>query len=200
MKFSLKYLMCFCTIIFFTGCKYQLSEEELIKYINDPENGLVQIKEVNQVKYEIIYKPASLLLHKDNSINNDSMLKRKKEEYEKYQYFVLSLSAAGEDVLYGGSGGFQNFSENLQKFSFALNQYVQMQTSAGDALYLADYYMPNLYGMAKSTQILLAFEKPKKETEELEIIIEELGLGTGRQKFIFRRDDIEAVPELIQNQ
>ena len=105
------------------------------------------------------------------------------------------MSLGENDVLYKGSSNQTQFSNTLNKLNFELSNYIYALTDKKDTLYLADYFVPNLYGMGGNTQVILAFEK-EKTYNELEIRMKELGFGIGEKQFIFLKKNIQDIPEL----
>lgn len=49
------------------GCEHptKVSKKELVAYINNPDNDLVQKNEVNGIQVRVAYKPSSLLVLQD---------------------------------------------------------------------------------------------------------------------------------------
>ncbi|MCR6641091.1 MAG: hypothetical protein NVV82_19385 [Sporocytophaga sp.] len=190
MKQQLMFLMGMLCL-FLIGCKKSMNYDDLVLYINNPENGLVQTKESGDVKCKLTFKPASVMLYDEFGNKQDSLFIAKEKAYRRFYYFVLNLSGKNGDVLYGN----ENFSEKLNKFTFGLGSIAYMTTNKNDTISLADYYTPNLYGMSKSTSVLLAFEKPSKESESITIHLSDLGAGS--KTFEFIRKDLDNIPQLL---
>lgn len=197
MKQSFHFNILFLFIgLLMVSCQNKVDKKTLISYLNDPENGLKQEVKVGDYNISLTYRPTEMMMEQEYETDTNKAEEQKKE-YEKYHYFILNMSLGDKDVLYKGSSSQQQFSASLNRLNFGLSEYVYALKDKKDTLYLADYYVPNLYGMGGSTQILLAFPNDKgKQYEELEINLKELGFGTGGQKFIFRKKDIEDVPSL----
>ena len=183
------------------SCKSKLvGEGNLIEYTKDPQHGLIQTKETGVVKTEISYRPTDQIVWQElkgmkKEMITDSLIENKRKEYGNYYYFILSISVGDKDLLHGGSNTEEQFAENLNRLSFHMPEYTWMKAGK-DTIPLADYQFPRMYGMTKSTQVLLAFEKPEKETPEIKITLEDIGIGIGKQTFIFETKAIQSVPEL----
>jgi hypothetical protein len=179
------------------ACNRSVDKAKLTSYLNDPENGVRQEVKAGEYKISLTYRPTDLVVEQEGETDPEKIASKKKE-YSKYNYFILNMSLGGDkDVLYKGSGSQQQFSASLNRLNFGLSEFIYARRDQKDTLYLADYYVPNLYGMGGSTQILLAFpNEAEKPYEELEITIKEMGFGIGNQKFVFRKEDIEDIPSL----
>lgn len=189
------WIVCFGVL---AGCKGKVDKQELITYLNNSDNGLKQEVKAGDYKLSLTYRPTDLIVEQEGE-KDPERIEEKKKEYAKYHYFILNMSRGGDkDVLYKGSGSQQQFSTSLNRLNFGLSEFIYARRDRKDTLYLADYYVPNLYGMGGSTQILLAFlNEAEKEYEELEVNIKEMGFGTGHQKFVFKKEDIQNIPVLI---
>jgi hypothetical protein len=198
MRFS--FISCFMFSVFcfvIISCSNKADKQSLLAYLNDPENGLKQETTAGDYKISLTYRPTDLIIEQEG-VTDPKKIAEKKKEYSKYHYFILNMSLGGDkDVLYKGSGSQQQFSASLNRLNFGLSEFIYARRDEKDTLYLADYYVPNLYGMGGSTQILLAFpNETNKKYEQLEVNIKEMGFGTGNQKFIFKREDLEDIPTL----
>jgi hypothetical protein len=178
------------------ACKKVVDQQGMNNYLNDPDNGLKQETTTGNYKISLTYRPIDLIMEQEGE-TDPKKIEEKKKEYSKYHYFTLNMSLGDKDVLYKGSSSQQQFRTSLSRLNFGLSEYIYALADKKDTLYLADYYVPNLYGMGGSTQILLAFpNETNKNYEELEVKIKEMGFGTGGQKFIFKREDMEDIPTL----
>jgi hypothetical protein len=186
-------------ILFLAGCKNKLDKNGLAAYIQDSDNGLRQDREIGDFKITLTYKPTDLLIEQDDpKVNNDPALREKKrKQYDQYNYFILNMSLGDKDLLYKGSSSKEQFSTSLNRLNFELADYIYATSNQKDTLSLADYYVPNLYGMGGITQILLVFPKQRNQTPgNIEVTIKEMGFGIGTQKFQFKQDDLEKVSGL----
>jgi hypothetical protein len=176
------------------SCQKYITKEEMTSYLNDPENGLKQEITHEKIKVSVVYRPTELIVKQQNS--EEEEFEKRRVEYDKYHYFILSLSEDGHDVLYKGRSNQAQFSESLNRINFQLPMYLCALGDKKDTISLADYYVPNFYGMGGSTQIMLAFPNEKKY-KTIEIRLKEMGLGIGEQKFLFKEKDIKKIPKLI---
>lgn len=176
-----------------------MNSEELTKYIEKPKHGLISEKDINGIKCAVVYKPSSLIARQLFPPQNPDEVKlaEKTKELSDYLYFTLKLSSGDQEVLNRVAADRARFSQMVSELSFGLDKKVYLLTGSGDTLYPVDYAYPRMYGMSKSTDIMFVFHKPKNFTsEEVDITVQDLGLGTGDMHFRFKTRDIEKVPTL----
>jgi len=168
---------------------------QLAAYIEKESHELKKTIEVEDKKVQLSYRPTILLVQqelKGITKPTNKQLEEAKQKYSPYYYFILSIKAGDKDALYGGSVNFQQFSENLQKLSFQMNEFVYA-LSGNDTVPLTDFFTPNMFGYGKQTEVLLVFERNKIKDNQLIINLEELGLGLGRQSFEFEKEKLEDI-------
>ena len=189
-----------CSLLLLVGCTpKKLTIEKLNKYIGDESNGLIQKQLVGDFNFTLTYKPRDLMIWQDLNgvrIKDDSTISKIAEKYKDYDYYTLNISIDGNDILNHGSASMEMFSQNLQKLSFRMAEYTYAITEKKDTIQLADFYFPRLYGMGGSTQILLAYNKVKNTGEYIDVHLNDIGIGTGRQIFRFKNEDINRIPSL----
>jgi hypothetical protein len=195
-------LMCVFNLFLSSCSRRVISENELVSYLHNLENGVSQTKEVGDYVFTLTYHPTDLIVSKEirsMSETNIDSIKKQQNKYDEYQYFVLDISTRDKDIVYRGSGGFVNFSHNLRTLSFEFDQYVYAVTNAKDTLPLADYQMPNLYGMSEKTHLLLAFKRVTNNSDELKVCMKDFGLTGKNLVFTFNMNDIHDVPHIAFN-
>jgi hypothetical protein len=193
-------ITCFVFFILLNNCTpKKLPFEKLNLYLQDESNGVKKTQVIGDFTYTLTYKPHDLLVWQElqgNKNIKDTLLNRLKSKYEKYDYYILNIKAGDKDVLNGASSNMQMFSQNLQTLSFHMADYTYAVTEKKDTLYLADFHFPRLYGMGGGTQVILAYNKDKEPGSYTDIFLDDIGVGTGRQVFRFKKEDIEKIPML----
>jgi len=177
-----------------------LSKEELNDFLMDESNHLTVKQQLKDVTTSVTFKPTDLLILQENgnSTKIDSVeLKRLKNKYANYYYFVLSLSKNNEEAEYQTGGDFSKYSDLVQTLSFRMGQYIDMTTNAGDTIPVGDYIYPRTYGMGNASMLMFAFNKDKaKDKEWIQFNLKEFGLGIGNQNYRFKVNDLESVPKI----
>ncbi|HBO75035.1 MAG TPA: hypothetical protein DD653_10150 [Marinilabiliales bacterium] len=169
-----------------TACHRSFTKEELMAYVNNPKNGLVQEKEINGTRLKLTYKPYQLLAWQEMQAVDTLTPEKEKEilsRYSQQHYFVLSISQGGKEIL-SNAADRQRFSQMVSQFAFGMGQTVTLTTAEQDTLPLLDFIYPRMYGMAPSTDILFAFTREKTKTEYLTFYLDEFGLRTGETRFV----------------
>ena len=193
-------LVVFSLSFLFHSCQKAVSEQELLEYIKNPENGVLLEKEVGTVNYKIYYRPSDLLVNQElraYEIKTDSLINYYKDIYHKNLYFMVSLSRNKQEILSNVAGNKQRFGSMVNQLAFGMDQKVTLTTSEKDTLYLMDYVYPRTYGVGNSTDILFAFEnKYINQAEWIQLVIEDFGLQTGDVRFKFLTKDIRKTPNL----
>ncbi|MEZ4945567.1 MAG: hypothetical protein R2804_08575 [Cyclobacteriaceae bacterium] len=181
-----------------------LSESQLQSFIANPDHGLIKTTSSNNIEVKLLYKPTDLLVAQELNTNKNfdfELVETIRRKYENYLYFVLSLSHDNREVITPASLGQDRFSDMLQTVSFRMAQFVNITTPSMDTLTVADYAYSRTFGMARSTDLLLVFEKEKCANQPwLQFNLKEFGLGLGNQALRFDMQDIINVPKIYKNQ
>jgi len=189
-------------LLFLCSCgiakKSSLDKAELLEYINDPDNGLTKEQEVNGVKVKLSFYPSSLLAEQEQT---DSIpVEKLKGKYSGYYYFKARFSKDGKEAI-RQLGDFSKYSDMVQMLAFRMNDYINLTTYNKDTLSMADYFFDQTYGMSDGNNLMLVFSRDQmKNANKFDINIAECGFGTGILKFSFRKEDLEKLPELKDNE
>lgn len=175
-----------------------LTEAELKQFVLEADNNLFQEKTINEVNVRITYRPTDLLVSQElTSATDTARISSLRAKYNKYYYFVLSLSKNQREAIQASAMPQAQFSELLQTISFRMGAYINMTTNASDTIPLADYVYNRTFGMGSSNDLLLVFNKEQaKPANWLQINLAEFGLGVGRQALRFNRKELDEVPEV----
>jgi hypothetical protein len=176
-----------------------VTEQSLLQYMQDPGNGLCKATKQGGVEISAIYRPTDLLVAQELGVKafSGEELSQYRSKYSTYAYFTLSFSKDNRDALYGTATSYGDFSENLQKLSFRLREYLQMTTSAQDTVHMADYHFSRMHGMGGSTQVLVAFDRQDiVDKEWVQLNLAELGFGAGRVNLRFTTRDLLSAPSI----
>lgn len=190
-------IFCLIALALF-GCRpAYLSPQEVKAYSLDEDNGLLKSVAVDQTKINVLYRPTDLLVHQEiGDEKTDSItVKKLRQKYGQYLYFILSLSAGEHEALHQTSGA--QYSDLVQTLSFRMPEYVTMTTSANDTIPVADFMLNRTYGMNSATDILFVFSSERvKDKEWIQFNLNEFGLRVGNQRFRFDMKDLQNVPEV----
>ena len=184
----------FILFLLFSCKPDSLSKKELTAFVSDEENGLKKSIDLGNIKVEVFYKPADLMVHQEIShdVIDITALSALREKYKNYYYFIVSLSSDNKDALQQTG---DRYGELIQTLSFRMNDYVTLTTPTMDTIPVRDFILNRTYGLSKSTDLLFVFDNEKAlDKEWVQFNLNELGLGIGNQRFRFRVSDLQQVP------
>ncbi|WP_140487106.1 hypothetical protein [Flavobacterium sp. GSA192] len=163
--------------------------EDAYSYIQNEDNGYTKTKKINGIDINLTYKPSELIAGQEFSNNNYSEAKKDslKKEYNKYLYFVLSLSKNNKEILSSFPQSREQLNSIQNTLTFEMNQRASLVNSNRDTIPLIDFNSPRTYGMSKSTSVLFVFERNKlvEDSDEFYFNLQDIGLETGDLKFKF---------------
>jgi hypothetical protein len=192
-------------LLFFVACATvactpsHLSKEELVAFIGDEENGVKQSVTLGKTQVDVLYRPTDLWVAQelDGEMPQAARIDSLRKKYDRYYYFILSLSRDDKEALHQVQEGFGQYSELVQTMSFRMPEYVTLTTAGQDTIPVGDFMLNRTYGMSKATELLFVFSREKAANQEwVQFNLNEFGLGIGNQRFRFRRSDLERVPAL----
>jgi hypothetical protein len=177
----------------------QMTEEALMAYIRDPGYGLYRKESRGGFEISAMYKPTDLLVAQElgGAMPSPEQVTGLRKRYGAFCYFVVGLAKDGQDALYASSDHYAEFSDQLQKLSFRLQDFIYMTTSSDDTCQLLDYHFSRMHGMGGSTQVLLAFDRPTMaDADWVQLNLKEMGFGTGRVNLRFGMKDMLRAPSI----
>ena len=195
-------LLFFLFILTSCGNKTFETPEKLAKYINDEENQYKYSKTISGVEYVLTYRPTDLIVQQELVNKKDiKQIELARKKYSKYMYFNLSMSMNDKELLSNVAGDKAKFGQMVNDLAFGMEEKVNLYTPQKDTLTMTDFIYPRMYGMTKSTSIMIVYPRDKKylDNEYLNFTIQDLGLYTGEVKFKINTKAILSEPELKFN-
>lgn len=189
----------FLGIMALVGCyETHRTAGELVKWVEDPDNGLRREKTINEFGIMAQYKPLSYIIcneAKGITLTPDEYAKRE-AELSGLEYFQVRLKSANPDPLLSG-GGDQNIYHQRNNFlMFGQKDYVYLLRGE-DTAYCAMYHFVNYQGLAPYADILLAFKSDTTESSsDRELVYDDQVFGLGPVHFTFTDNEIASVPQL----
>jgi hypothetical protein len=183
-KLSIFIIICMVSIL---GCaSKRVSKQEMAKFLRDEDNGLIQKVNVGNANLEIVYNPTELLF-------------KDKKEIPKFIYFSIKISIEGKSLdkyLYLKT---LNDPELKERLSFRLKEYIQLISSTNDTIRPVEVVKNDLNTNESASVWLIVFDKGSinNEVRTLDITVKEFGAGLGTNHFIFRKKDLDNIPEII---
>ena len=86
----------------------------------------------------------------------------------------------------------------VNDLAFGMESKIQLYTPAKDTLAMTDYIYPRMYGMSKSTSMMIVYPRDTKfmQQEYLNFTIADLGFDTGEIKFKVNTKALQKEPQL----
>lgn len=165
-----------------------MGREQLRSYINDDSNGL---KKVYQDKNGLLFE--TYLIRKE--LIESSKIKDNAYTTDSVAYFMLSFSRNGRELL-GQGNDFGTYATLINNLSFNAAAYCQLLVNEKDTIKLNNSSFVNTFGTASANNLLLVFKTPKPVTDYT-LLFEDIGFGTGNQKFLFLKKDIQHLNNIV---
>jgi hypothetical protein len=194
------------TLLCFAACTPSIIKEpkSYMEYLADPSNGLVKERTVAGIKYKVKYLPSEYLVYKTlgsvkfSKAQRDSVLK----QYDNSVSFLLNIGPAENesfDITRVGVADYEEFMERIERMSFESQEWITVRSNNKE-------YKPgiarmeNINALEKSRNIIVVFSTEKNTGNDIRkddmcfTYNDEL-FNTGTNKFIFKKSDIEKLPE-----
>lgn len=198
-KTDLIFLLVVFTALEVSCTKQKIQTADYLNYIENKSNGLKVSKNIGEIDYTVQYKPLEYILLKENK--NEDQQKRK-EDLQGMQYYTLSYSLVNsrKDILKAGLNAKEDYYERVNYFSFGLQNDIYL-VDGRDTMDCKLFNYVRSYGLSPKADFIMAFETNKDQTpHDKLIVIEDKIYGGGIIKLKIEKDDINNVPELINNQ
>lgn len=174
-----------------------VSGEELMDFVQDEDNGLVDARRVNGIDLKVVYRPTDLLVERELRPAKGKTVEKLRNKYGKYHYFVLSYAKGGRDVLKSGVRDQADYAYKMQEMAYNMQSHVAMVGDGKDTLQLVDYVYQNMFGASNSTELLFVFDRKEVgKYDEVTFKLGDIGFGTGLQAFRFDVGKLEDVPRI----
>lgn len=194
-------LLLFCFIAALISCrKATLPLKDYLRYVSNPENGLVKEKKIQDFKITLSYLPAGYLAIKEIK-NKELSLEEYKSVFNKYQnhhYFNLrvenitgSNSPVRKDV-----SGYPEYAQKLDYLSFYGQNDMKIVVNS-DTVECALYHFENNYRLLPFNDIQMAFKSNQVSVSDIEFIWNDVVIGVGKVKFTIEINDYKNIPEPI---
>lgn len=187
----------FSIVLFFMliiGCaKSNLSPKEMIKWIENKENGLIKEETIDGAKYTVSLHPSQYMKARAIIENDSFMLANcndqncsvvvKMEPTDKHTQF-LTLGAINNQEPFGRINYYLNGIQNDIK---VLN--------GADTLKVENLIYERLYNVSPAQLILFGF-KAKDINQSIKVIIEDRAINSGKMQFEYSSKILSSIPNI----
>ncbi|PJJ59575.1 hypothetical protein [Hymenobacter chitinivorans] len=186
------------------GCSQPLDEPAYRAYLLDPEHGLTQQTTAGAATVTCTYRPTELLvaqeLHSSELPATTQVLDSLRRAYAGKTYIALDLSLGGTEI----ENQFVNDKTRFTQAVTYLNTGIAadvLLTGPGQqpvAAVAASY--PRQYGNTGRSSLLLVFDTHTWDIRQgFELTFRDQYFGLGSPRFVFKADDVAALPVLKYN-
>lgn len=198
----MKFLLIISLVLSFSSCSNELSKNEYLKYLQDPENGLVKIVEINNIQIKCEYKPSDyvVLNQLSKQLETEKTITNTKDllsEADDFITFYIKLSSTKEnDFLKTDLLNKDQYYKRLNYYNSEIeNDLILVQGK--DTLQSNYTYLERNFGIGNESTLIVGFVKNKeKASENFSLILNEQALNLGQIKFDFLSEKINKVPKV----
>ena len=199
MKKFLPFLMLLLTPAWWGCSESALSPASYVKWIQDPDHGLKQVKQIGEMIFQVQYKPPDYILamEKREPVIREEERQSRRQELEGMHYFNLHYDIANtsENALQYGATSGAEYQERVQYFSFGLKHDIYLEEN-GQRVPCELFQFARNYGISPGLDFSLAFPKGEEDSD-LQLVIEEKVFNTGKIRFTIDRGNLDNLPTLI---
>lgn len=200
-----KILALLIVALFIGACNRPIDNfSDYMKYLAKKENGLVKEKAANGVSIKVKYLPIDYLVYKEFTNDADTSLSVDKirKSYQNSLTFMMTLGPDKEknfDITKVGVANYEEFALRIEEMNFWIKDYVTL--TVGDKEITADLaQMESTYGLEKDRKIIFVFQNKDEQgktilTDDITFSYKDEIFYTGINKFKFKIDDINSLPE-----
>lgn len=182
------------------GCRQTFTDvDELNAFVNDESNGHKFTNSVNGVEFVLLHKPTDLMVAQELRDNvTPARVDALSQKYSRNIYFTLSMSINDMELLNTMVRDKYKYNELVNKLLFTMDHSVFFISNSKDTLPMLDSNYPRMYGLSKSTTILMVFPRDKAISDDAfsDFILKDIGLETGDLKFRIDNNIFKSEPQL----
>lgn len=198
---SILNILLLATLVITSCGKEEMKPSDLIRWVEDGENGMIQRQDFEHYFFEVKYKPLDYVISVEGRTDELSSAKYEelKSQLEGLQYVDLNIGPLIQkgNALSGGTQNQEEYFERLDYFVTYANQDIFM-VQGQDTLYPKLYHFERNYGLAPKNTLLLGFDQGEANQDRL-VCIDDQVLGVGRVNFLFENEKIKSTPTLKRN-
>jgi len=202
-----KKIILFSVFTMLLACNNSTTDfKEYLHYLSNKENGLIKEKTVSGINLKVKYLPTNYLVYNElkNEVNPTiEVIEETKNEYKNSVTFMMILGPdKGEsfDITRVSISNYQEFAQRIEKMNFSMTDFVKLRINEQE--YTPELaQMESTYGLEQHRKILFVFKAIDAEgnkilTEDVQFVYNDELFHTGTNKFKFKLNDIQEIPEL----
>ncbi|MDP2384968.1 MAG: hypothetical protein Q8M29_01235 [Bacteroidota bacterium] len=177
------------------------SPQELMLWVEDPNNNLRQEKKLGELTFTIQYKPSQYIICKEydgfDKMTADTLAKES-EQLDDMQYFNIRVKIDGfnDEFLKYNLAPSQSYEDRVKYFSFEMQRDLKL-VDGTDTLDCALFHFERTFNVAPYGNFMAAFPRPdKNKITTKTFVYNDKYLGSGSVKFLFKATDLKEIPKL----
>ncbi len=185
------WILCFC-ILGLSSCKKGLSPEGFNAWLQNPDNGLVQDKQMGNYAFRLEYRPLELQA-KMAEVEMEDLA-----DYQDFAQFKLKVSntATQKSIVQSVAHKSGDLQGATNYFAFNFKQDMKLVVDEVEVP-CSEFIFERNYNLAPHNAFLIGFELPEgKEKSDLQVIIDSDVLAVGPIKFHFSKKDLQRIPKI----
>jgi hypothetical protein len=179
--------------------KEELFPSEYVSWVRDPNNGLVKDKEMDELKFSVLFKPSEYIICQEERSEKIStaLCAKKLDEMSELEYYDLKieLKDGQEEILKHDLSSSSQYGKRVEYCSFQMQKDIVM-LNGSDSIQCAMLHFERAFDIAPYATFLLAFPKQKGKDENRTIILHDKLFGKGILKFQFKGRELNNLPKL----
>ncbi len=197
------WLLSLC-ILLLGGCTEAIhSDRAFYQWLNDPDHGLVQVRETGDLRLTARYLPPEWLAYRDARRAGgpvkplyDSLLRHYRNSYTFLVTVAPTARSTSADVMYQGVSSYAEYKERVLQLNFRLAEFIHLDTGR-EKLAPVLHTLENTYSTTPGRNLYLVFDRPPRaEASTLDLVFTDEIFDSGINHFAFDAAALGGVPTL----
>lgn len=206
-RFSYLFLWCVLIGCVSSSCNHSMEPSVYLRWLNNPENGVVLSKKNNGFIVTVKYLPTDYFISKELIKTKDiAQADSIRSLYKDNVYFIMHIDNDPEkieesaDIMFRDIHGYPDYAERVYNLNFSLEESIELKI--GDATYNPVLTsLENHYGLDGGRNIIIVFSPQKKNQvlnlqEGAEFIYDDQTFGMGQTHFYYSAETFNNIPDL----
>lgn len=178
-----------------------VSPSEFVNWVKDSNNGLVKIKQINDIQVSLTYLPSAFMII--NDLKKENITKKELAaiaiQYEDFEYYLLKIEAlkSGKELAKYKISNKGEYEERIKYYSFNMQYDLKAVLDSGNEVPCELYHFERTYNITPYSSFLIGF--PKEfigNSKERTIVLEEKIFNKGTIKFKWSTDEMNNIPQI----
>lgn len=176
----------------------ELTTQEMINWVQNKNNGLIQTKEIGDIGFTVKYKPTDYLIARDilNGYDSDNYdtLKKKYDGLEFVDIKIYPTDPLIGDLMKYNASSIQDYQSKVYYYSFTFQDDIKLIRN-GQENPCVLFNFARDHGLSPELNFVLAFERTNLNGDT-KIQVNDKVFGNGLINFIIKSKDIKNLPSL----